>query len=186
MTEEVKILSEGTPNPNALKFILDKTIMESGSANFSSAEKAESSPLAKRLFALGEVEEVFFGKTFITITKKESSLWEAIYNKVVDEITNHFNSGDPIIIGDGSKSEEQIKSGDPVIDKINEILDKQIRPAIAGDGGDVIFQSFEDGVLRLQLQGACSSCPSSTMTLKHGIEQMLKREVPELKEVISI
>lgn len=184
MSEEVKIISEGTPNPNALKFVLDKIIIESGSANFPSKESCSNSPLAKRLFEINSIEEVFIGKQFITITKKQSALWESIYNEIIDRIKNHISNGDPVITGE-IKSKPG-STGNIIEDKIREILDTQIRPAVASDGGDVIFNSFDDGILKLHLQGACSSCPSSTMTLKHGIEQMLKRQIPEIKEVISI
>jgi Fe-S cluster biogenesis protein NfuA len=143
------------------------------------------------LFSLNEISEVFIGKNFITVTKKETALWEAIYNKIVEEISKHIESGDPTLTAPipnesklSGKDGKNAKS--PIEEKIHEILDSQIRPAVASDGGDVIFDSYKDGVLKLHLQGACSSCPSSTMTLKHGIEQMLKREIPELKEVISV
>lgn len=187
MSDNVKIMSEGTPNPNALKFILDRTLLETGSANFSSEEKAAVSPLALALFKLNDVEEVFLGKNFITVTKKEGALWESIYNKVIDTITDFFSSGEEVLVGEVEETRPTnvTPGSEKVVEQILEILDAQIRPAVAGDGGDVIFDSYEDGILKLHLQGACSSCPSSTMTLKHGIEMMLKRHIPEIKEVIS-
>ena len=180
--EEIKIHTEGTPNPNALKFVLDKTLLNN-TANFPNRESAKNSPLAGRLFNIKSVEEIFIGKDFITVSKSPDASWDSIYSKLVDAINEHFKSGEPIILQTVSKKS---KSGSEVEQKILDILDDQIRPAVASDGGDVIFDSYEDGVLRLHLQGACSSCPSSIMTLKSGIEAMLKRQIPELKEVISI
>ncbi|MBI3590939.1 MAG: NifU family protein [Candidatus Melainabacteria bacterium] len=180
---KVKIQTEGTPNPNALKFVLDKNILENGSCNFPNKEKSEDSPLAKRLFNIPSVEEVFIGKNFITVSKKADSTWESIYDRLLEAINQHFESGEPVVLKTESK---KVTSSNEIEQRILEILDNQIRPAVASDGGDIIFDSYEDGVLRLHLQGSCSSCPSSVMTLKAGIENMLKREIPELKEVISV
>lgn len=184
MTEELKIISEGTPNPNALKFVLNKTLIEGRSANFDSKDKAHNSPLARKLFDINAIEEIFIGKNFITVTKHESALWESLYNQVIDTITSHFESGEPVFAS--MMEESTASSGDPIVDKIKEFLDTRVRPAVESDGGDIIFSGFENGIVKLRLQGACSSCPSSTITLKHGIEQMLRREIPEVKEVIAI
>ena len=181
--EKVKIHTEGTPNPNALKFVTSRPILESGSYNFPNKEKSKESPLAEKLFNIKNVEEVFFGKDFITISKNSDATWESIYEKSIEIITAHLLSGEQIVIN--TESGKQIFSNQTE-QKIHEILDRQIRPAVASDGGDVIFDSYEDGILRLHLQGSCSHCPSSIMTLKAGIEAMLKREIPELKEVISV
>ena len=181
--DKVKIHTEGTPNPNALKFVLDRIILETSSRNFPNKEKSKDSPLAQRLFKIDSVEEVFLGKDFITISKNPDTKWESIYDLAIETISKHFESGEPIVINTDAKKEG---GGSDIEQKIIEILDNQIRPAVASDGGDVIFDSFKDGVLRLHLQGSCSSCPSSVMTLKSGIEAMLKREIPELKEVISV
>lgn len=187
MPEEIKIFTEGTPNPNALKFVLDKTLVEKGSLNFANKEKAQNSPLATKLFKINSVKEVFIGQNFITITKDENSKWDNIYGKIEDVINKHFVSGEPIITDNGQQTTgNKTTKSDPVEERIKEILDSQIRPAVASDGGDIIFDSYKDGILRLHLQGACSSCPSAIMTLKAGVEQMLKRQIPELKEVISI
>lgn len=180
---EVKIHTEGTPNPNALKFVLDKNIMESGTANFPNKVKSKDSPLAEKLFSIQSVEEVFLGKDFITISKSQNINWDDIYDKIIDAINKHFESGEPILLKKETKEETTWST---VEQKIHEILDNQIRPAVASDGGDIIFDSFKDGVLRLHLQGSCSSCPSSVMTLKAGVESMLKKAIPELKEVISV
>lgn len=183
---KIKIQTEGTPNPNALKFVLDKTITEGGTYNFPNKEKAKGSPLATRLFNIESIKEVFLGNNFITISKVADVNWDDIYDKLIDSINKHFESGEPIVSELKFQSQKTKTSKDSVEDKIKEILDNQIRPAVASDGGDIIFDSYEDGVLRLHLQGACSSCPSSIMTLKAGVERMLKSQIPELKEVISV
>lgn len=184
--ESIQIHTEGTPNPNALKFVLDKTLLISSTANFPNKESSKDSPLAVRLFNVSAVEEVFIGRDFITVSKNPDISWDSIYSNLVDVINEHFKSGEPIISEIRDKRPEIRKNIDSTEDKIKEILDDQIRPAVASDGGDVIFDSYKDGILRLHLQGSCSSCPSSIMTLKSGIEAMLKRQIPELKEVISI
>lgn len=184
-TEKIKIHTEHTPNPNALKFILDRTLIENGSLNFPDKEKSKGSPLASRLFEIESVKEVFVGKDFITISKDPDLTWDNIYEKLIQAINKHFDSGEPIILKSEVTKEEK-KSMSNVEQRIHELLDNQIRPAVATDGGDIIFESYKDGVLRLHLQGSCSSCPSSIVTLKAGVERMLKSEIPELKEVISV
>ncbi|MBI2995309.1 MAG: NifU family protein [Candidatus Melainabacteria bacterium] len=181
--KEIKIYTEGTPNPNALKFVLDRILIENGTYDFPNKESTKNSPLAEKLFNIEFVKEVFIGKNFITITKNPDMSWENIYDKLCTAIESHLVSGKPVVLN-VNVSEDRIRSNTE--QKILDILDNQIRPAIASDGGDVIFDSYEDGILRLHLQGACSSCPSSIMTLKAGIETMLKRQIPELKEVISV
>lgn len=183
--EKIKIHTEGTPNPNALKFVVDRILIENGSLNFPNKEKSKDSPLASRLFEIEEVKEVFIGKDFITISKNENVSWDNIYEKLIRVINNHFDSGEQLIIKKDDNVKESQKSMSDVEQRIFEILDNQIRPAVASDGGDVIFDSYKDGILKLHLQGSCSHCPSSIMTLKAGIESMLKRQIPELKEVIS-
>ena len=184
--DKIQVHTEGTPNPNALKFVLDKIILENGSRNFPDKEKSKDSPLAQRLFNINSVEEVFLGKDFITISKDPNAKWESIYDLAIEAINKHFDSNEPVVINTEAKEAKKEGGGSDIEQKILEILDSQIRPAVASDGGDVIFDSFKDGVLRLHLQGSCSSCPSSIMTLKSGIEAMLKRQIPELKEVISV
>lgn len=180
---KVKIQTEGTPNPNALKFMLDKTLLEGATCNFPNKEKAKDSPLAVRLFSINSVKEVFIGKNFITVSKSPETNWDSIYDQIIETISEHIDSGKTIV----SKIEAQKTMGVSDIEqRIHEILDNQIRPAVASDGGDVIFDSYKDGILKLHLQGSCSSCPSSVMTLKAGIESMLKRAIPELKEVVSV
>ncbi len=182
-TNTIKIHTEGTPNPNALKFVIDKTIIEKGSYSFSSKEKAKDSPLALKLFEIKNVEEVFFGKDFITLSKSTGSAWELIYDKAIEIITKHLESGELILL---KLEEKNISASSDIEERILEIIDSQIRPAVASDGGDIIFDSYKDGILRLHMQGSCKSCPSAVMTLKAGIESLLKKQIPELKEVISI
>lgn len=184
--EAIKIHTEGTPNPNALKFVLDRTILNNGTLDFTSKEEAKNSPLAQKLFDIKPVIEVLIGKDFITVSKNPEFTWDSIYDSLLETINIHFKSGEPIVLNTGSKIKNKEKNLSKVEEQIHEILDNKIRPAVASDGGDVIFDSYEDGILRLHLQGSCSHCPSSIMTLKSGIEAMLKREIPELKEVISI
>ena len=183
MNEKIKIHTEGTPNPNALKFVLSKVILESGSANFPDKKSSANSPLAQKLFEVSSVKEVFFGRDFITISKAAESAWDDIYDSLLKVINNHFESGEPILLKAETTS---LKGSNGIEQKIHEILDAQIRPAVASDGGDVIFDSYKDGILKLHLQGSCSHCPSSIMTLKVGIESMLKKAIPEIKEVISV
>ena len=183
MNKEIKIHTEGTPNPNALKFVLSKVILESGSANFPDKTSSSNSPLAQKLFEVPSVKEVFFGRDFITVSKVPESEWDDIYDSVLKIINNHFESGEQVLL----KSETiSLKGSNDIEQKIHEILDAQIRPAVASDGGDVIFDSYKDGILKLHLQGSCSHCPSSIMTLKVGIESMLKKAIPEIKEVVSV
>ncbi len=182
-SEKITIHTEGTPNPNALKFVLGKIILESGSANFPDKNSSSNSPLAKKLFEISAVKEVFFGKDFITISKNSETIWDSIYDTLLKTINEFFESGEAILL----KNEIESSSGLSEIEKrIHEILNDQIRPAVAADGGDVIFDNYENGVLRLHLIGACSHCPSSIMTLKVGIESMLKKAIPEIKEVVSV
>ena len=179
----VKIQTEGTPNPNALKFVLDKELVSKGTFNFTSKETSSNSPLALRLFNIGSIKEVLIAKNFITVSKDAYTDWNELYDKVVEAINKHFDSAEAVIL---KVEETDIKPDNDIEQKIRDILDSQIRPAVASDGGDIIFDSYVDGVLRLHLQGACSSCPSSIMTLKSGVEAMLKKQIPELKEVISV
>lgn len=181
---------EGTPNPNALKFVLGKALLEEETLNFSNKDASKNSPLASRLFDVEAVKEVFIGKNFITISKSPDSLWDTIYDRILVAINEYLESGEPLILNTKKVEPKPIKKNEDSIsnveERIHKLLDEQIRPAVASDGGDVIFDSYKDGVLRLHLQGACSHCPSSIATLKVGIETMLKRAIPELKEVISV
>jgi len=184
-TVYIGILAEPTPNPETMKFILDRAVASHGSADFPRLDTAEKSPLAKRLFALGDVAGVFLGANFVTVTRQGDMDWDELIEKVKAGIREHYKSGEPIMIEE-KLSPASAAAQTELDKKIIEILDSQVRPAVAGDGGDITFMGFKEGVVYLQLQGSCSGCPSSTMTLKMGIERMLKSMVPEVKSVEAI
>ena len=183
------IQTEQTPNPLTLKFLPGKVVMEEGTAFYQNIDDAKKSPLAKRLFEVGGVSGVFLGSDFITITKEAALDWQVMKPEILGKIVDHFNSGDSSIskeIDNQSKKSEKDNSDDSdVVKQIKELLDTRVRPAVAMDGGDIIYDSYDEGIVYLQMQGACSGCPSSTATLKMGIENMLKHYVPEVKEVRS-
>ncbi len=176
------IQTEFTPNPASLMFLPGVAVMTSGTANFTAAEQSSRSPLASRLFAIGGVDGVFLGHDFITVTKNPAQEWEVIKPQILAAIMDHFTSGEDVIEG-----EEPVGSadgdGDAVTAQIKELIETRVRPAVAQDGGDIIFRGFEDGIVYLHMQGSCSGCPSSTATLKHGIENMLRYYVPAVTEV---
>ena len=183
------IQTEYTPNPQTLKFLPGKVVMDSGTAFFQNIEEGEHSPFAKRLFDIDGVEGVFFGSDFITITKNHSIDWQVMKPLVLNSIMEHYNSGEKTIVEIQKQDNSSVKTdeGDSeIVKQIKELLDTRVRPAVAMDGGDIIYNSFKDGVVYLKMQGACSGCPSSTATLKMGIENMLKHYVPEVQEVRPI
>lgn len=179
------IQTESTPNPATLKFLPGQTVMEQGTADFPNEDSAGSSPLAKRLFTLNGVTGVFLGNDFITVTKLDEVDWEHIKPSILGAIMDHFQSGEPIIDGEQSGSVHAEHSGEDteIVGQIKELLDSRVRPAVAQDGGDITFHGFERGIVYLQMQGACAGCPSSTMTLKMGIENLLRHYIPEVTEV---
>ena len=181
------IQTEQTPNPQTLKFLPGRVVMKEGTAFFKNTVEAANSPFAKRLFALEGVEGVFFGSDFITITKSEKLDWQIMKPIVLGAIMDHFNSDDEtintVISNKGEASLKENETDSEIVKQIKELLDTRVRPAVAMDGGDIIYQSFEEGIVYLHMQGSCSGCPSSTATLKMGIENMLKHYVPEVKEV---
>ena len=176
------IQTEMTPNPATMKFLPGRAVVESGTANFTSPEEATRSPLALRLFELDGVTGVFLGNDFITVTKTSDHDWQVMKPMVLSAIMEHFTSGEAVVAED-----DEIAYGegedDELSAQIKELIDTRVRPAVAQDGGDIIFRGFEDGVVYLHMQGSCSGCPSSTATLKHGIENMLRYYVPEVLEV---
>ena len=182
------IETEATPNPATLKFLPGRYVMEAGTADFASPLSAARSPLALALFDLPGVARVFLGNDFITVTKTEEIDWPALKPQVLATIMDHFVSGRPILEGDADTlDEEDIDPADQeVVDQIKELLDTRVRPAVAGDGGDIVFRGYRDGVVRLHMQGSCSGCPSSRATLKHGIENMLRHYVPEVVAVEQV
>ena len=182
------IETEGTPNPATLKFLPGQDVMGMSTADFASAESAGRSPLATTLFALPGVARVFLGGDFITVTKTDALDWQSLKPQVLGAIMEHFVAGRPVIEGahDGDAEEDTDPADQEVVDQIKELLDTRVRPAVASDGGDIVFRGYRDGVVRLHMQGACSGCPSSSATLKHGIENMLKHYVPEVTAVEQV
>lgn len=182
------IETEGTPNPATLKFLPGRAVMGVGTADFAGPDLAERSPLAQALFALPGVARVFLGGDFITVTKSDLADWQTLRPQVLGVIMEHFVAGRPVVQGDGDAAlEDDVAPEDrEVVDQIKELLDTRVRPAVAGDGGDIVFRGYRDGVVRLHMQGACSGCPSSSATLKHGIENMLRHYVPEVVAVEQV
>jgi len=180
------IQTEQTPNPATLKFLPGVTVMPSGTANFTTKEATARSPLAERLFDLPEVSGVFLGGDFITVTKTDESDWFHVKPAVLAAIMEHFTTGQPVITGAADEPVASEGEDDEVVSAIKELLETRVRPAVAQDGGDIIFEDFADGVVYLHMQGSCSGCPSSTATLKAGIENMLRHYIPEVVEVRAV
>jgi Fe-S cluster biogenesis protein NfuA len=172
------IQTEATPNPSTIKFLPGCEVMTKGTVDFVDAGAAKRSPLATRLFAVPGVSSVFLGFDFVTVGKDGGQDWAVLKPQVLAAIMEHFSSGQPVIEGDDAAQSDEGESD--VVRQIKELIETRVRPAVAQDGGDIIFRSFEDGIVYLHLQGACSGCPSSSATLKHGIENMLKYYVPEV------
>lgn len=188
------IQTEPTPNPAALKFLPGQTVMTGGTRDFATPEEAEASPLAHAIFSTGEVEGVFFGKDFISVTAAPGVEWRQLKPEILGVLLDHFSSGAPLFnaasaAGIAVPADEEI-SDDPadaeIVAQIRELIETRVRPAVAQDGGDIIYRGFQNGTVFLRLQGACSGCPSSTMTLKNGIEGLLKHYVPEVETVEAI
>ena len=180
------IQTESTPNPATLKFLPGKTVLEMGTADFPSADTAGKSPLAARVFAVSGVTGVFLGNDFVTVTKGDGVEWDHVKPAILGAIMEHFQSGDPVLDGDqaGSSGHAEHSGEDSdVVNQIKELLDSRVRPAVAQDGGDITFHGFDRGVVYLHMQGACAGCPSSTLTLKMGIENLLRHYIPEVTEV---
>ena len=177
------IQTEDTPNPATLKFIPGVDVMSTGTVHFSSIDEASSSPLARRLFAVDGVSDVFLGQDFVSITKDESREWFTIKPGVLAAIMEHYASGMPVIENGHGDDADQADDDDETVQQIKHLLDTRVRPAVAMDGGDIVFKSFEEGVVTLYMRGACQGCPSSTATLKMGIENMLRHYIPEVQEV---
>ncbi|HEY1723404.1 MAG TPA: NifU family protein [Magnetospirillaceae bacterium] len=182
------IQTETTPNPNTLKFLPGRAVLETGTADFPDRDTAARSPLALRLFALDGVTRVFLGSDFITVAKPDETDWAVVKPMVLGAIMDHYTSGEATLSGEHDSAAGAIPSGEDseIVVQIKELLDTRVRPSVAGDGGDIIFRGFEDGVVYLHMQGSCSGCPSSTATLKHGIENLLKYYVPEVQAVEAV
>ncbi|WP_370231602.1 NifU family protein [Cognatishimia sp.] len=180
------IQTESTPNPATLKFLPGQTVLEVGTADFPSVEASEASPLAKRVFAVNGVTGVFLGNDFVTVTKDASVEWDHVKPSILGAIMEHFQSGQPVMGDAGAANSghaEHTGEDGEVVDQIKELLDTRVRPAVAQDGGDITFHGFDRGVVYLHMQGACAGCPSSTITLKMGIENLLRHYIPEVTEV---
>ena len=185
------IQTEDTPNPANLKFIPGREVMGADTAQFSAIDEASASPLARRLFAVDGVAAVFFGSDFISITKADSHDWFTIKPGILAAIMEHYASGMPIIEGnasiDGTGTDDNAVgdtgADSETVQQIKHLLDTRVRPAVAMDGGDIVFKSFENGVVTLYMRGACAGCPSAGATLKMGIENLLRHYIPEVQEV---
>lgn len=188
------IETEATPNPATLKFLPGRTVMDQGTRDFASPEEAEASPLAAALFGLGDVTGVFFGRDFVSVTAAPAVEWHGLKPDVLAILLDHFTAQMPLFRGGSADFsvppvEEDI-ADDPadaeIVAQIKELIDTRVRPAVANDGGDIIYRGFDKGKVYLKMQGACSGCPSSTATLKNGIEQLLRYYVPEVTEVRAV
>ena len=183
------IETEDTPNPATLKFIPGgRDVMGTGTADFTSAETAARSPLAASLFALDGVSRVFLGGDFVTVTKTDAHDWPDMRPQVMAALVDHFVSGRLVVEGeaDDLAFEDVAPEDVEIVAQIKELLDTRVRPAVASDGGDIVFRGYRDGIVRLHMQGACSGCPSSSATLKHGVENMLRHYVPEVQAVEQV
>jgi Fe-S cluster biogenesis protein NfuA len=182
------IQTEATPNPATLKFLPGRTVVPDGTFDARDSAEAERSPLAERLFTIPEVAGVFLGHDFITVTKRTGE-WQHLKPSILGAIMEHFMSGAPVVREDEpvSADEEDFEPGDAdTVATIKELLETRIRPAVAGDGGDITFRGFKDGVVYLNMKGACAGCPSSTATLRHGIQNLLKHFLPDVREVQAV
>ncbi len=180
------IQTESTPNPATLKFLPGQAVLDVGTADFPTADAAAGSPLATRLFAVNGVTGVFFGIDFVTVTKDDAVEWDHIKPALLGAIMEHYQSGQSVM-GDDHKPTsghaEHTGEDGAIVAQITELLDSRVRPAVAQDGGDITFHGFDRGVVYLHMQGACAGCPSSTLTLKMGIENLLRHYIPEVTEV---
>ncbi|WP_395543377.1 NifU family protein [Neotabrizicola sp. sgz301269] len=179
------IQTESTPNPATLKFLPGQTVLDLGTADFPNVDAAATSPLARRIFAAGGVTGVFLGSDFVTVTKAEDTDWQHIKPAILGAIMEHFQSGAAAVEGGAASGGHAAHSGEDgeIVRQIKELLDTRVRPAVAQDGGDITFHGFDRGVVYLHMQGACAGCPSSTLTLKMGIENLLRHYIPEVTEV---
>ena len=186
------IETEHTPNPNTLKFLPGKKVSEVGPIEFLKSDKSIKVSLANKILSLEGTVMVFFGEDFITVKKEENLNWKDLKHGIISEINDYYSKGNDVVVSkdsklekilDKSKSSSKPIQSNEIIDKINEVLDSKIRPAVARDGGDITFKSFADGVVTVELKGSCSGCPSSIMTLKQGVQNLLCHYIPEVKSV---
>lgn len=178
------IQTEPTPNPATVKFLPGQTVLETGTMDFAGPEQSGPSPLAKRLFGLQGVERVFLAREYISVSKAADTDWSMLKPMVLGVLMDHFSTGTPVLDPAFTAAETKpAEDGDEISTQIRELIETRVRPMVAMDGGDIVFESFKDGIVTLQMRGACSGCPSSTMTLKSGIERMLRHYIPEVTEV---
>ena len=186
------IETESTPNPATVKFLPGRQVMTAGTRDFAAPEEADASPLAEALFALGDVEGVFFGRDFVSVTVAPGSEWRELKPQVLGVLLDHFASEAPLFRAGNA---EQIEVADDIaenpedaeiVSQIKELIETRVRPAVARDGGDIVYRGFDRGTVYLAMHGACSGCPSSSATLKQGIESLLKHYVPEVTEVLAV
>jgi Fe-S cluster biogenesis protein NfuA len=188
------IQTETTPNPATIKFLPGQRVMDTGTRDFATPEEAEASPLAEALFSLGDVQGVFFGRDFISVTAGPGSDWRALKPQVLGVLLDHFSSEAPLFrpasaggisVAPNEEMAENPEDAD-IVAQIRELIDTRVRPAVAQDGGDIVYRGYREGTVYLAMHGACSGCPSSTMTLKNGIEGLLKHYVPEVETVEAV
>jgi len=187
--------TEHTPNPDTLKFLPGKKVSEVGPIEFLKKDKNIKVPLANKILSLEGTVMVFFGADFITVKKEKDLNWESLKHGIISEINDYYSKGNKAVVGkdlklakilSDSKSNPGLNQSSDIINKISEVLDSKIRPAVARDGGDITFKSFKDGVVTVELKGSCSGCPSSVMTLKQGVQNLLCHYIPEVKSVEAI
>lgn len=183
------IQTEPTPNPNTMKFLPGQDVLGDETAFFTDKENAGASPLASALFELPDIRAVFYGADFITVTKKEGASWDVLKPQILTTVMEHYQSGNPLLVNvkkKEAKAENYSAEEQEIVDQIKELIETRVRPAVAQDGGDIIFHAYKDGIVKLEMHGACSGCPSSSATLKSGIENMLKHYVPEVVAVEAV
>lgn len=187
MSQEVYVSLEFTPNPNTLKYSVNRQLLEKGAVNFVKRADAEAkSPLAAKLFSVPGISGVMIGRDFVTVTKTEDGDWDVVHKSSSETIESHLKAGEEVVNASAMNQEAHKGGGGDIEQKIREILDNEIRPAVAMDGGDITFEKFENGTVYLYMQGSCSGCPSSTATLKMGIETRLRDAIPEVTEVVAV
>ena len=187
---------EKTPNPATRKFLPGRTVMQAGGRDFPNADAAEASPLAEALFSTGMIEGVYFGRDFISVSAATAVEWDQLEPEVLTILLDHFMLDAPLfrqgsaagieVAPDSALNVEEDPADADIIDQIRELLDTRVRPAVAQDGGDIVYKGYRDGTLYLEMQGACSGCPSSTVTLKRGVESLIKHYVPEVETIEAV
>ena len=187
---------EKTPNPSTRKFLPGRTVMEHGGRDFPNADAAEASPLAEALFATGSVDGVYFGRDFVSVSAAPTVEWESLEPEILSILLDHFMLDAPLfrpgtaagieVAPDEASSVEEDPADSDIIDQIKELLETRVRPAVAQDGGDIVYRGYRDGKLYLGMQGACAGCPSSMVTLKRGVESLIKHYVPEVETIEAV